>query len=104
MHLINLSKTVWNKIIQFSVDSLGAGHWLVAHRNAVEHKYKNTRTKKSEGNSFASNSVVSEWTRVEECGTPDIPGYTLDAPLLVSKEHIWFTTLFHLRENRKPMQ
>ncbi|XP_070990624.1 X-ray radiation resistance-associated protein 1 isoform X1 [Oncorhynchus clarkii lewisi] len=62
----------------------GAGHWLVAHRNAVEHKYKNTRTKKSEGNSFASNSIVSECTRVEECATSDIPGYTLDAPLLLS--------------------
>ncbi|CAB1333014.1 unnamed protein product [Coregonus sp. 'balchen'] len=62
----------------------GAGHWLVAHRNAVEHKYKNAQTKKSEGHSFASNSIVSECTRVDKSGTSDIPGYTLDAHLLLS--------------------
>ncbi|XP_010868777.2 X-ray radiation resistance-associated protein 1 isoform X1 [Esox lucius] len=54
----------------------GAGHWLVAHRNAVEHKYWNRKT---EGIKYASKSILSECT-----GTSDSPGSTLDAHLLLS--------------------
>ncbi|XP_046876878.1 X-ray radiation resistance-associated protein 1 [Hypomesus transpacificus] len=54
----------------------GVGHWLVAHRNSVEHKYRRGQVK-TEGHKF-SNSDVSEGKQVK-----NIPGNTLDGNLLM---------------------
>ncbi|KAJ7996678.1 hypothetical protein DPEC_G00239520 [Dallia pectoralis] len=54
----------------------GAGHWLVAHRNAVEHKHRN---RPINGMKYGSKSIQSKCP-----GTSALPYGTLDAHLLLS--------------------
>ncbi|XP_064208499.1 X-ray radiation resistance-associated protein 1 isoform X1 [Anguilla rostrata] len=64
----------------FQPSKEGAGHWLVAHRNAIEEKY---RSRKAPEHCTAEESVVSGSTKLQDSGKTDISCNTLDGALLM---------------------
>ncbi|MFT7809541.1 X-ray radiation resistance-associated protein 1-like isoform X1 [Arapaima gigas] len=61
----------------------GAGHWLVAHKNAVEQKYRRLQSRKPAGSLTQKLSAVSYAASTQLCGKADARDKALDGPLLM---------------------
>uniref|UniRef100_A0A8C9SUF2 X-ray radiation resistance associated 1 n=2 Tax=Scleropages formosus TaxID=113540 RepID=A0A8C9SUF2_SCLFO len=61
----------------------GAGHWLVAHRNAVEHKYRRSAGRRAAGPATREHPSVSHAAGAEQGGKAEAGGGALDGPLLM---------------------
>ncbi|XP_061106008.1 X-ray radiation resistance-associated protein 1 isoform X1 [Conger conger] len=64
----------------FQPSKEGAGHWLVAQRNAIEEKYRSRNTR---AHCTAEESVVSGSTKLHDSTKTDISCNTLDRSLLM---------------------
>ncbi|KAI1903514.1 hypothetical protein AGOR_G00027970 [Albula goreensis] len=68
----------------FQLSKEGAGHWLVAHRNAVEQKHKRSWSRKPQyGAQYTPESVVSGSTKPQDSSKTDTSSNILDGFLLM---------------------